>query len=135
MTVTNSIRIALENHLAGMVGVPAVAWPNVPYTPTPGTPYLRVQFIPVNRRAVVAGPNPEQRHSGLFYVTAYTAESLGSSAGLVLADVIQARFNGSSAIVTSPVIVRIEYSEVKLPLHDPPFYAIPVEIGWYAFRR
>jgi hypothetical protein len=77
----------------------------------------------------------QQRHSGLFYVTAYTAESLGASAGLTLADAIQARFNGSSAIITSPVIVRIEYSEVKLPLHDPPFYAIPVEIGWYAFRR
>jgi hypothetical protein len=133
MTIS-AIRTALEAHLASTSpALPAVAWPNVPFTPVTGTPYLRADFVPVTRRPVVAGPAPEQRAAGLFYVTVYTPEDQGATAGLALADALLARFNGSTAIVASNVTVRLEYSETKMPLHDPPFYAIPVEIGWYAY--
>lgn len=30
-------------------------------------------------------------------------------------------------------IIRLDYGEAKLPLHDPPFYVIPFEIGWHSF--
>lgn len=134
MTKVNDIRIALENHLATATpALPAVAWPNVPYVPTTGTPYLRATFMPVTRRPVVAGPDPEQRHTGLFMVNIYTPEDLGANAGMVYADQILTRFNGSDAIVAPTVIVRFEYSEAKLPLHEPPFYVIPVEISWYSY--
>ena len=133
MTI-NAIRIALENHLATTTPtLPSVAWPNVPFTPADDTAFLRAEFIPALRRPVVVGPNPEQRASGLFYVTVYTPENQGAAVGMGHADTLLARFNGSSGIVADSVTVRIEYSEVKMPLHDPPFYAIPVEIGWYAF--
>lgn len=133
MSNTNAIRIALENHLnTSTPTLPAIAWGNVPFTRAEGTPYIRAEFIPVARRPVVAGPDPEQRTNGLFYLTIFTPENKGANAGMVLADQLLARFNGSDAIVTDSVTVRIEYSEVKQPLHDPPFYAIPVEIGWYS---
>jgi hypothetical protein len=51
---------------------------------------------------------------------------------MTLADQLLTRFNSADGIIGDSVIVRIEYSEVKQPLHDPPFYAIPVEIGWYS---
>lgn len=134
MSSLNAIRIALENHLATTTpALPAIAWPNVPYSPTTGTAYLRARFVPVTRRPVTTGPNPEQRHSGLFMVNVYTPEDAGANAGMVIADQILARFNGSDAIVAPTVTVRFEYSEAKLPLHDPPFYVIPVEIGWYSY--
>jgi hypothetical protein len=138
MTTLNQIRIALENHLATTSATPApalpsIAWPNVVFTPAPGTSYLRAEFIPVLRRPVVAGPSPEQRFSGLFYLTIYTPEEKGAADGMSLADKLLSRFNGSSSIVTVNAVVRIEYSEVKMPLHDPPFYAIPVEVGWYSY--
>jgi hypothetical protein len=134
MTTLNDIRVALESHLAGLsTSMPDVAWPNVPYAPSPGTPFFRVEFIPVTRRPVVVGPDPEQRFSGLFYVTVFTPEDFGAAAGMAWADALMSRFNGSSSVVTSNAVVRLEYSETKMPLHDPPFYAIPVEIGWYAF--
>lgn len=133
MSSTNAIRIALENHLnTSTPTLPAIAWGNVPFTRAEGTPYIRAEFIPVARRPVVAGPDPEQRTNGLFYLTIFTPENKGANAGMVLADQLLARFNGSDAIVTDSVTVRIEYSEVKSPLHDPPFYVIPVEIGWYS---
>jgi hypothetical protein len=139
MTKLNAIRTALGNHLATMSPAPpSIAWPNQPFTPAVdangrGVPYIRAQFIPVTRRPVVVGPSPEQRHTGLFMLTIYTPEDAGDSAGLILADSLVARFNGSSSIVAATVTVRLDYSEAKLPLHAPPFYVIPVEIGWHSF--
>jgi hypothetical protein len=136
MTATNAIRIALENHLnTTSPTLPVIAWPNVPFVPAPGTTYLRAQFVPLTRRPVTAGPNPEQRLSGQFFVTVYTPEENGADEGMLIADRLLTRFNGSSAILTSSVSVRLAYSEVKMPLHDPPFFVIPVEIGWYAYKR
>lgn len=134
MTKTNDIRVALENHLATTSPtLGTISWPNVPFTPVVGATYLRSEFAPLLRRPVVAGPAPEQRMSGMFYVTVFTPENEGAHAGMALADRILARFDGSESIVAPTVTVRLEYSEVKMPLHDPPFYAIPVEIGWYAY--
>ena len=134
MSTANAIRIALENHLnTSTPTLPTIAWGNVPFIRAEGTPYIRAEFIPVVRRPVTAGPTPEQRTSGLFYLTIFTPENKGANAGMALADQLLARFNGSDAIVTDSVIVRIEYSEVKQPLHDPPFYAIPVEVSWYSY--
>jgi hypothetical protein len=115
--------------------LPAIARQNVPYARTQGTPFIEVTFDPVVRRPVTAGPNPEQRTSGLFYMTIYTPENGGAGPGLDIADRLVARFDGSSAILYPDVIVRIEYGEVKPSLHVPPFFAIPVEIGWYAYKR
>jgi hypothetical protein len=164
MSKLNAIRVALENHLATTPAfpswflafgtwdasktwldappwlvlppaLPAIAWPNVPFTPVTGTPYIRADFVPTLRRPVVAGPDPEQRLSGLFMLTVFTPEAQGAAAGMEIADKLLDRFNGSGAIIASTVTVRLEYSEARMPLHSPPFYAIPVEIGWYAYSR
>ena len=140
MSITNAVRVALENHLnttpsTPAPALPAIAWPNVPYTPVKGTPYVRADFVPTLRRPAVVGPNPEQRMSGLYILTVFTPEYAGAAAGTTLADKLLTRFNGSSAILATGLIVRIEYSEARMPLHEPPFYAIPVEIGWYAYAR
>jgi hypothetical protein len=133
MTTLNDIRVALESHLAGLsTSMPDVAWPNVPFTPVVGTTFLRAEFIPVTRRPAVAGPDPAQRFSGQFYVTVCTPEERGAAEAMALADALVLHFNGSSSLPTNSV-VRLEYSEAKMPLHDPPFYVIPVEIGWFAY--
>lgn len=130
----NAVRVALENHLNTTTPpLPAIAWGNVPFIPTTGTSYLRAEFIPAARRPIVMGPDPKQRASGLFFVTVFTPEDQGAETGMVLADTLLARFNGSDAVVAPTVTVRLEYSTVKMPLRATPFYAIPVEIGWYAF--
>lgn len=134
MSTLNNIRIALENHLATSTPtLPDIEWPNVKYDPTEGTPYLQVRFIPVTRRPTTVGPTPEQRYSGLFTVNVCTPQNTGAAAGMALAEQITARFNGSDDIAGTGVTIRLEYSEAKLPLHQPPFYVIPVEIAWYAF--
>lgn len=138
MTKLNPIRVALENHLATIGGapLPAVAWPNVPYARQEGTPYIRAEFLPMTRRPATTGINPEHRRAGMFLLTVYTPESQGAAAGMLVAERLEERFTaGTEDIVAPTVTVRLEYSEAKPPLHDPPFFAIPVEIGWYAFSR
>jgi hypothetical protein len=134
MTTLNHVRVALENHLnTTSPALPAIAWSNVPYAPSEGTPYIRARLLPINRRPVVMGPNPEQRLSGLFYLTVYTPENQGAAAGVTLVDQLLARFDGATSIVTANAMVRLEYAEPKSDLHEPPFYVIPIEIGWYAY--
>lgn len=137
MTQLNAIRIALENHLATIGGapLPAIAWPNVPYARQEGVPYIRVEFLPMVRRPATVGPDPHQQRSGMLLLTVFTPESQGAATGTLLAERLERRFDGSTAVAASTVNVRLEYSEAKPPLHDPPFFAIPVEIGWYAFAR
>lgn len=156
MSSFNDIRAALETRLAdtplynpwdfdpswddSAPAVPSVsdvipiAWPNAAFAPRPNVPYLTVQFVPTSRRAAVVGPDPEQRLVGLFFVNVYTPEMEGSGIGMTLADIIMARFDAASSLITPKIAVRIEYSEARLPLHDPPFFVIPVEIGWYAYK-
>lgn len=128
-----AIRTALEKHLADTPGLPPVAWPNVPFTPSPGHSYIRAEFVPVTRRPIVMGPGPMHRAVGLFMLSVCTPERDGAGAGLALADVLLQRFNGSTTIQSPTVNVSIEYSEAKLPLHSPPFYVIPIQVGWYAY--
>lgn len=136
MTALDDIRVALENHLATMTyspTLPPVAWPNVPFTPPANATHIRAIFMPVTRRPVVVGPDPEQRRSGVFMVTVYSPEETGAAECTRLAEAIEDRFNGSTAIVAADVTVRLDYSEAKRPLQSTPFFAIPVEIGWHAF--
>ena len=131
-----AIKSALENRLATASltpALPAVAWPNVEFARTVGTPYIKVDFRPILRRPVVIGPAPEQRVSGLFYLTVYVPEEKGEGGGLDVAEQLLTLFDGSTSFTHANQSVSIEYSEVKPPLHDTPFYAIPVEIGWYAY--
>lgn len=128
-----AVRTALEKHLADTPGLPPVAWPNAAFSPLPGQAYIRAEFIPVTRRPIVMGPHPMQRMTGLFMITVFVPERDGAGTGLALADVLSQRFNGSTTIQSPQVNVCIEYSEVKLALHSSPFYAIPVQVGWYAY--
>jgi hypothetical protein len=115
--------------------LPGIARQNARFARAEGVSFIEITFDPVLRRAVTAGPDPEKRTSGLFYATVYTPEAVGSGAGFDIADQIVSRFDASSAILYPDVIVRIEYGEAKPALHTPPFFAIPVEIGWYAYKR
>lgn len=136
MNGLDDIRIALENHLATMTyasGLPSIAWPNVPFTRPENAAYIQVSFRPVTNRPSVIGPDPQRRRSGLFMVTVYTPEMQGAAEGAALAAAIESRFAGSTVVTGTNALVSIEYAEVKSPLHATPFFAIPVEIGWYAF--
>jgi len=166
MTIINDIRACLDTHLSGTVGIPAIARQNVPYEPTTGTSFIKVDLVPTSRRPAVRGLNPQQRYDGLYSILICTPEGMGPGAGYDLADLLLDRFNattdisytsltnlvlledgdnllletgdsilleGTDTTPVGPIIVSIDYSEVRTSFLDSPFYCTPITIGWYIY--
>lgn len=157
MTIINDIRACLDTHLANTTGIPTIANQNVMFEPTNGTPFVKATLVPVTRRPVVMGNNPQQRYSGLYSLLICTPQGLGSGAGYDFADMILDRFNAATHILYTsptdtlllenndvlsletgegilsgnPTIVSIEYSEVGTSYLDSPFYCTPVTVSWF----
>ena len=134
MTVTNSIREALDSHLAATQNIPIVVYENTPYDQIPDTPHIRVQFLPTSRRPAVRGPNPQNRHQGLYTMTVCIPVEYGTGTGLEIADTLMERFNGSTDVVGMDLTVSLEYSEAEGSFEDEPFYCTPVQVGWYVYN-
>jgi hypothetical protein len=134
MSIINDIRACLDTHLAGTVGLPAVAYQNVPYEPTTGTPFIKVDMVPTSRRPAVRGLNPQQRYDGLYSILICTPENMGPGAGYDIADLLLDRFNATTDISVSGLTISIDYSEVRTSFLDSPFYCTPVTIAWYVYN-
>jgi hypothetical protein len=134
MSIINDIRACLDTHLAGTVGLPAVAHQNVPYEPTTGTSFVKVDMVPTSRRPAVRGLNPQQRYDGLYSILICTPENLGPGAGYDIADLLLDRFDATTDISLSGLTISIDYSEVRTSFLDSPFYCTPVTIAWYVYN-
>jgi hypothetical protein len=134
MSIINDIRACLDTHLAGTVGLPAVAHQNVPYEPTTGTTFVKVDMVPTSRRPAVRGLNPQQRYDGLYSILICTPENLGPGAGYDIADLLLDRFDATTDISLSGLTISIDYSEVRTSFLDSPFYCTPVTIAWYVYN-
>lgn len=134
MSIINDIRACLDTHLAGTVGLPTVAHQNVPYEPTTGTAYVKVDMVPTSRRPAVRGLNPQQRYDGLYSILICTPENLGPGAGYDIADLLLDRFDATTDISLSGLTISIDYSEVRTSFLDSPFYCTPVTIAWYVYN-
>jgi hypothetical protein len=134
MSIINDIRACLDTHLAGTVGLPAVAYQNVPYEPTTGTTFVKVDMVPTSRRPAVRGLNPQQRYDGLYSILICTPENLGPGAGYDIADLLLDRFNATTDISLSGLTISIDYSEVRTSFLDSPFYCTPVTIAWFVYN-
>jgi hypothetical protein len=134
MSIINDIRACLDTHLAGTVGLPAVAHQNVPYEPTTGTAFVKVDMVPTSRRPAVRGLNPQQRYDGLYSILICTPENLGPGAGYDIADLLLDRFDATTDISLSGLTISIDYSEVRTSFLDSPFYCTPVTIAWYVYN-
>ena len=134
MSIINDIRACLDTHLSGTVGLPAVAYQNVPYEPTTGTTFVKVDMVPTSRRPAVRGLNPQQRYDGLYSILICTPENLGPGAGYDIADLLLDRFNATTDISLSGLTISIDYSEVRTSFLDSPFYCTPVTIAWFVYN-
>ena len=117
-----------------LTGTPAVAYDNVRFDPSESQTYLRTHFLPALRRAATAGPDPENRHSGTLMLMVHTPSYQGAGPAYRLADELLERFANHSSLRGVDVNVSIQYSDVKDGASVPPFFVVPVEVGWYAFK-
>lgn len=139
MSFYDDIRSALETQLSTIVGIPAIAWENVNFTPTTGTPYIQVRNLPTARRPAVRGLNPVQRYQGVFQLLVHYPEGVGPSASEDMVDLILTAFEATIDLsFTNPdtevIYVTIDYSEQVGAYSNSPWYTTPVNIGYYSYR-
>lgn len=132
-SIYDDIRTALETKLAGIAGVPQIAWENVTYTPTTGTPFVQPRLIPTTREPAVRGLNPQMYYQGIFRINCYVPEGLGPAAADDLADKIIDAFEATTDVTAGSTIVSIRYAEREQGMPDGTFFMIPVNIGWYIY--
>lgn len=137
-SIYDDIRAALEVKLSDVSGIPDIAYENVSYSPTTGTPFVQPRLIPVSRRPAVRGINPQNRYDGVFRVFCYAPEGNGPSVADDLADKVIDAFDATTDISFTngsdeTIIVSVDYAERDNGFVDSPWYYVAVNIGWYIY--
>ena len=138
MSSFDLVQTALEARLLTLTGLPKigtavqVAWENVPFSPTPGSTWLRANFLPGEpaRGAIGTGGLSEAR--GLFQVSVFTAGEAGSGAARRLADVIVSHFKSGTALSSGGLNIMVTRAWRDAGREEPDWYHIPVKVSWYA---
>jgi len=132
-SIYDNIRAALEVKLSGISGLPEVAWENLTYSPTTGTPFVKPRLVPTVREPAVRGLNPQIYYQGIFRVDCFVPEGLGPAAADDLADKIIDAFEATTDVTNGSTIVSIRYAEREQGMPDGSFFMVPVNIGWYIY--
>ena len=132
--IQKDIRSALETQLSQVVDLPQVAYQNVPFSPTTGTSYIEVNYLPTSRRPAVRGLNPTQRYEGVFAINCYAPEGKGPAEAETIAENVANAFEATTSLTINNVTVSIDYSEIQQGYSDSPWFVVPINIGWYAYK-
>jgi hypothetical protein len=133
-SIYDDIRRVLEATLAGIAGIPDIAWENVTFNPTPSSPFVKARFAPTIREPAVRGLNPQMYYQGVFVVDVYVPEGVGPSAGDDIANSIIETFDAPKDITVNGVSITIRYAERELGTIEGAYYTIPVNIGWLIYN-
>lgn len=132
--IYKKIRAALEKHLtSASFDLPAIAWENVEYSPTTGTPFIKVQFQPTSRRPSVMGLLPEHRYQGIMTILCYQPEGSGPGNSQDLTDSLLSHFNSTTDISWDGIIVSVDYSQQESSYINSPWYVTPITVAWYLY--
>ena len=92
------IRGALQNRLAAVTGIPAIAYEGKGYTPVAGTPFVEPVFIPISSPPVTNGDQKVFLHEGLFQVAVVYPVAKGTGPAEAMADAIKASFTPGTVL-------------------------------------
>lgn len=134
MSILNTIRGALENHLLNMVGVPTVYFQNITNDPDPNTTFIKSTFVVTDIQPATRGLNPQLRYDGFLSLLICTPEGNGIGAGLEMAQLLQDRFAPTTDISFGGIIVSIDKARLAPDYFDAPFNCLPLTINWYIYN-
>lgn len=131
--VETKIAEALLARLAGMPGVPLVAWPNKDFTPPSSGQYLRVSIQPNRTETIEIGVDAWNRHRGIMQVDVMDRQDVGAIAAMETAGKVIARFNRNVAIEHEGLLVRMDAppSIAGMLKTDNGWTQTPVTIRWW----
>ena len=129
----DKIRSALETYVAATPGIPSLAWENVKFTPTTGTPYIKVRVLNTSRRPANRGLNPQYRYQGILQLHLCYPEGVGPSVSQSMVNTLIDRFPTGLDITSSDIAVTIDHSEQLGAYNESPWYKTPVYVHWFCF--
>jgi hypothetical protein len=136
--IYNTIRAALETHLSTTLAGTDIAYENVAFSPTTGTLFVKPTFIPTVTQPATRGLNPQLLYQGVFNVMVNAPEGSGPSLADTTCNTITNAFAATTDISivvgAETYIVRIRYAERQQGRIDTPWYAVPINIGWYIYN-
>jgi hypothetical protein len=134
-SIYTEIRATMETHLSAVTGIPEVAYENVDFFPTTGTPFVSVQLFASSRRPAVRGLNPQQRYEGIFRMDVHYPAGTGPNDAETMADTILEAFEATTDLALSGGgFVSIDYAERAQGTSDTPWYVIPISITFYTYK-
>ena len=130
-TYFNDIQAALDTQL-NTRGEP-IAFPNVPFKPVNGTPYLRPTFFPADTVQASMGANGKDETNGVYQVEVIIP--LGSGRPQ-LVDTVADLFRRGTVLTYNGVNVRIRSVSVGLALAlDQTWYSVPVSANFFTYTE
>jgi hypothetical protein len=128
----SKIRAALEVGLNGMSPALSTAFENVAFTPTPGTPYQRVNLLPAQPENPSVGAEL-RREIGVMQVTLCYPFNAGTQAVYARAEAIQARFSRGSTWIKDGVTVIVDITPTIGPAAvDGDRFTVPVSVPYFS---
>jgi hypothetical protein len=133
MGAFTDIQAALEVKLALLNPALPTAYENVPYTPTPGTAWCRVNLLPAPTEPASIGTNGYTRHEGIFQVSLYYPVGYGPGPALAKADAVASLFARGTELSAGTTSLKVVTSSRGPALQDADWFHVPITIQWQAF--
>jgi hypothetical protein len=140
MTVTPDydVQAALNDRLNDEFPLLPIAWENVPYVPTLGTPYLEAHLLPAEPEILTLGATPYQERRGIFQVSCFYP-SIPSDNGWG-----KAKRGAAEVVAAFPVTLRFVYNGLTVViektwpgpgLSQDGWYMVPVSIQYHCVYK
>jgi len=126
----NDIQGALDNQLSTLTGSTPIAWPNIPYSPTVETTYLRPLFLPGDTIQASLGANGQDDTFGIYQIDVVYKAGTGRS---TLTDTVADHFSRGTVCSYNGVNVRVRSVSIGPMIQDEAWVFVPVSISWQTF--
>ena len=124
MTIASTIINTLNTRLAQLSPLPPVAWPNVPFTPSIGTLWLRADLLPAD--SALETIQGSEEHVGVYQVSVFAPLGRGTGSAMVQADAVADHFAADRDLSG----LRIRSISVGQPIREESWLVVPVSIEY-----
>ena len=109
-----------------------IAWPNVTFVPTKGTPYLKPEISGRNRSPLGFGADAVQQWDGIYQVSIFVLRDTGERVQDGLAQkVIEAFPRGLNLTTSQGANLIVSHSTATAPVPFGDWANLPVAIHWF----
>jgi hypothetical protein len=130
------IRSALQSRLNSLSPAWPIAWENIKYTPTVGTPWQQAAILFAETAPAGFGADAGEEWSGYLQVTIYSPATKGPKVAEDRADLIRGKaalFYRGLNITKDGLRVIIQQPYDALPIQDADWWALPVRIPFVCY--